>query len=149
MIQSSLSWRKHPPDLLTVATEWLLCFQNMPKAAPKDNSTHGIAVGTSQSCGAVARVLTIGVSSCQAGNAHFTYENALHPLFIGVRCTLTVKKRVNSRGLDVLRGASPQVPAVCPALKRECRVHFRRLLGTLLKSVPYTARECWEHFRIA
>ena len=41
---SSLIWRKHPPDLLTAATEWLLYLQNLPKAAPKDNSTHWIAV---------------------------------------------------------------------------------------------------------
>ena len=49
------SWRKRPPDLLTAAMEWLLYLQNLPKAAPKDNSMHGIAVETSRSCGAVAR----------------------------------------------------------------------------------------------
>ena len=39
-------------------------------------------------------------------NAHFTCKNAHHPLFIGVRCTLTVKKWVNSskcnRGYSLL-----------------------------------------------
>ena len=43
----------------------MLCLQNLPKAAPKDNSTHGIAVETSRSGGAVARALTLGVSFCQ------------------------------------------------------------------------------------
>ena len=32
---SSLIWRKHPPDLLSEATDWLLCLQNLPKAAQK------------------------------------------------------------------------------------------------------------------
>ena len=53
-------------------------------------------VKTSRSCGAVAGALTLGVSFCQEKNAHFTCKNAHHPLFIGVRCTLTVKKWVNS-----------------------------------------------------
>ena len=44
-----------------------------------------------------ARALTFGVSFCQEENVHFTYENASHPLSTGVRCTLTVKKWVNSR----------------------------------------------------
>ena len=37
----------------------------LPKAAPKDNATHGIAVETSRSRGAVAGALTLGVSSCK------------------------------------------------------------------------------------
>ena len=32
-------------------------------------------------------------------NAHYTYESASHPLFIGVRCVLAVKKWVNSSPL--------------------------------------------------
>ena len=68
----------YPPDLLTAATEWLLYLQNLPKAAPKDNSTHGIAVETSRSGGVVARALTIGVSSCQEKNVHFTKVERLN-----------------------------------------------------------------------
>ena len=66
------------------------------EGSPKNNSTHWIVVETSRSGGAVARALTIGVSSFQEKNVHFTYENASHPLLTGVRCTLTVKKWVNS-----------------------------------------------------
>ena len=36
----------------------------LPKAAPKDNSTHWIVVEASRSSGAVARAQTIGVNSC-------------------------------------------------------------------------------------
>ena len=31
----SLSWRRYPPDLLSDATDWLPCLQNLPKAAQK------------------------------------------------------------------------------------------------------------------
>ena len=34
-------------------------------------------------------------------NAHSTSENAHHPLLIGVRCVLAVKKEVNSRGAPI------------------------------------------------
>ena len=36
----------------------------LPKAAPKDNSTHWIVVEASRSSGAVAKAQTIGVNSC-------------------------------------------------------------------------------------
>ena len=90
------------------------------EGSPKNNPTHWIVVETSRSGGAgmhrseaegrfgeaepvgrssvCARALTLGVSFCQEKNVHFTYENASHPLFIGERCTLTVKKWVNSSG---------------------------------------------------
>jgi hypothetical protein len=55
----------------------------LPKAATKDNPTHGIAVETSRSGGAVARALTLGVSSCQEKNDHFTCKKAFHLLLIG------------------------------------------------------------------
>ena len=55
------------------------------EGSPKYNSTHGIAVETSRSSGAVAGALTLGVSS-------YREKNALHLLFIGARYTLTVKK---------------------------------------------------------
>ena len=48
-----------------------------------------------------AGAMPIGVSSFQEKNVHFTYENASHPLLTGVRCTLTVKKWVNSRSSSV------------------------------------------------
>ena len=61
------------------------------EGSPKDNSAHGIAVETSRSGGAVARALTLGVSSCQEKNANSTSEIAHRSLFIGARCVLAVK----------------------------------------------------------
>ena len=50
---------------------------------------------------------TIGVSFCQEKNAHSTCESAHHTLFIGVRCTLAVKKWVNSSQTSLRSEGSP------------------------------------------
>jgi hypothetical protein len=69
------------------------CGAGMHRSAAEGRFGEAEPAGRSSVC---ARALTLGVSSCQEKNVHFTFKNASHPLFIGVRCTLTVRKWVNS-----------------------------------------------------
>ena len=70
------------------------CGAGMHRSAAEGRFGEAEPAGRSSVC---AGAIPIGVSSFQEKNAYFTCKNAHHPLFIGVRCTLTVKKWVNSR----------------------------------------------------
>ena len=76
------------------AKQMKFCGAGMHRSEAEGRFGEAEPAGRSSVC---AGAIPIGVSSFQEKNVHFTYENASHTLFTGVRCTLTVKKWVNSR----------------------------------------------------